>query len=67
MCESGWSECEQRADEYCGKRGYREISKSGMSGVTTGSRGGDSRTEEIFRRATGGETRRTRSMTIRCR
>lgn len=67
ICDSGWTECEQRANEYCGKGGYREVNKSGMSGITTASHDGDSRTEEIFRRSTGGETRRKRSMTIRCK
>ena len=66
VCPTGWTECEQKADAYCPDLGYFEVRRFG-DGVTTAGRGGDARSTEIFRRATEGESRRDRSMTIRCK
>ncbi len=67
-CPMGWSECDMKAREHCGERGYEEVKGLGSRGVTTAGRGTDSRSEEIFRRATRGESRTTEKyMTFRCK
>lgn len=63
----GWSECDDKAREYCGGD-YVEVREPGQLGGRSqiGGAGADSRTREVYRRATSAG-RSVQSMTIRCK
>lgn len=66
-CRMGWSECDDKAREYCGGD-YEEVREPGPIGGRSqvGGAGADARTQEVYRRATSAG-RSVRSMTIRCK
>ena len=70
-CPQDWADCYQQAQATCGAAGFRETRVPGQSSGLSSAGGrlgsGNSRTDEIYRRAAGRESPSERRLTFQCR